>query len=463
MKLSQIIEATRGTLTRGSADGIVISGIQTDSRLDCSGSLFVPLAGETFDGHDFITPIAAKGALGCVASRDFDTSALPAEFFVIRVADTLAALQDISGAYRQQFDSAVIAVTGSCGKTTTKNMLRTMFSVAGDTVATAKNENNEIGVPYTLLRIASSTKYTVVEMGMRALGEISRLAQIAAPTHAVITNVEKTHIGRLGSEENIARAKGELIESLDSSGTAFLNADNIWTSELRRRTAATVITFGIEQGDVRSENVKFSLDGISFDLLHPSGRMSVTLPLPGKAAVYNALSAAAAGLSLGLSPETITTGLAAPIGESGRLVKHVCDNGTVILDDTYNSNPASLSLALELLGGVAWHGRKVAVLGDMLELGDFSESEHFRVGAEFAAANTDLLVTMGTEAAHIAAGARGAAPAMPVISFDTYELLADAASSIFKSGDLILVKGSRGMKMERIVNLISGNLTGGRL
>lgn len=450
--LEMIVETAGGKLLKGDR-GTTVSGIVTDSRAACAGALFAPLAGEHFDGHDFIGKAAAAGAVGTLASREAPPG-LPEYFAVVRVEDTMAAYQAIGRANRKRYEVPVVAITGSCGKTTTKNLLANIL-FRKNVVRTEQNENNEIGVPKTLLRMDGSTEAAVIEFGMRGPGEIAQLAGISLPTHGIITNIEPTHIGRLGSLEAIADAKGELLEFLGPNEKAFLNADNPWTPRLRSKTRAEIITFGVDSGDVRVEGIAFEIERVDFTLLTPIGRIESTVPFPGRGTVYNAAAAAAAAISIGLSIDDIAEGLARPIEESGRMRSRRTPDGKLILDDTYNSSPASLRQALELLGSVKWDGRRVAVLGDMLELGDHSRDEHFKAGRDSVARNADLLVTFGPEARHIAEGAAEAGWGKDrCFSYEDFESFEGDAGRLFKPGDLILVKGSRGMKMEQIVGKI---------
>ena len=450
--IPKILDALNGDLLRGPFNGVV-TAVTTDSRGDVADHLFVPLVGEKFDGHEFIEDVASRGATGALTSKPISVDKLPAGFIVIRVADTLNAYQSLGTLNRKAFSGPVIAVTGSCGKTTTKNMIRNILDLKHKAVFTERNENNEIGAAHTLLRIDRDTNVVVLEMGMRGPGEIDQLAKMSLPTIGCITNVEKTHIGRLGSEEAIASAKGELLDSL-SEGVGILNADNRWTPAMRCRLNGRLVTFGLEAAaNVTAEDMHFSFDGVTFILKAGTSFFPVELSIPGKMNVYNALAAAACALEIGLGPDTVAEGLRRKIEESGRLRRLHSLRGNIILDDTYNSNPASLAMALEMLGNFPWSGRKVAILGDMLELGDYSASEHRRIGEQFVPAHAGALVAFGPEALHIAEGAMAAGmPEDSVLHAPDFETFAQDAKKRFQPSDLILVKGSRGMKMERIVD-----------
>lgn len=454
--LARLAKVCGGAIDRGNP-GLLLRGVATDTRGDCQGLLYIPFKGEKFDGHNFINDAAKQGAAACVSEQAVKATRLTADFGVIRVHSTTVAYQAIASNNRRSFRGPVIAITGSCGKTTTKNLVRDVIGSKWDIAATEKNENNEIGVPRTLLRIGKKTQAAVLEFGMRAQGEIRLLTNIAMPDIAVITNVEKTHIGRLGSEEAIAMAKGELIENVPPSVPVFLNADNSWTPWLARRTRGRVVTFGINKGGVRATNISVDFQGTSFKVHGAGDAWEVRTPLIGKANVYNALAAIAVALELDMTPAEISSALFHAQEEGGRLNKYDTPNGSVIIDDTYNSNPSSLALAMNLLSQLPWKGRRVAILGDMFELGEYSESEHHNIGRNHILDLCDLLITIGAEARNISEGALDSGmEADMVLHFDSFALLKRRASTLFLPGDLILVKGSRGMKMERIVDLIKG-------
>jgi len=453
LSLAELAEAVGGELDRGRPDNVV-GNLSTDSRADCSGSVFVPLSGENFDGHDFVSGAVEKGAIGFFWARRNEPPP-EGDAAVIRVNDAEEAYRAAAAHNRNRSAARVTGLTGSSGKTSTKSIIANML-YSRRTISTYRNENNEVGVPKTLLRIDENTEFAVIEMGMRARGEIAQLAAAVMPDVAVITNVGVAHIGRLGSEEEIARAKGELLEHVKPGGTTVLNADNKWTPMLSEISPAKVLTFGMKGGDIRSEKESYSLDGVAFRVNARGEKFDVEVPVPGVAGVYNSLAAAAVGILLGIPAEEIARGLALPVEESGRMARVATRNGKVVLDDSYNSNPDSARMALDLLRRVEWDGRKVAVLADMLELGDDSDRRHYEVGRD-ASGCADVIVTMGPDAAHIARGARdsGAIPSENVFSFEDFEQLAGRSRELFHSGDLVLVKGSRGMKAERVVKLVS--------
>lgn len=452
--IGQLAKAVGGELLKGDP-GTAVYGITTDSRDECAGCAFVPLVGEKFDGHDFVSAVSEKGATLVFWAREGMPDVHGATA-VIKVADALKAYQAAAMDNRNRCKAVVIGLTGSSGKTTTKALISNMLSKR-KTVATYKNENNEVGVPKTLLKINEDTEFAVVEMGMRARGEIAESASVALPDYGIITNVGVTHIEILGSELEIALAKGEILEFVKPGGKVFLNADNKWTEMLREKAGCEVVTFGMENGDVRSSGEKYGIENVEFDVFAGAAKLRVKAGAPGKAGVYNGLCAVALGLELGLSPDEISECLSLPIAEEGRMKKVAAKNGALVLDDSYNANPCSMRMALDLLSKVEWNGRKVAVLADMLELGEHSRDEHYRLGLESAGGCADVLVTMGAHASEIARGAAesGAIKKENIFSFATFEELENKKSELFRSGDLALVKGSRGLKTERVVKMIA--------
>ncbi len=444
--VSQVLEATGGALT-GVAPRSVFKGVSTDTRTIKRGNLFVALKGENFDGHDFLLRAVENGAAGVVVSSR--EAYVPEKTATILVPDTLAALQDLARYHRRRFILPVIGITGSNGKTTTKDMTAAVLSGRLRVLKTQANYNNDIGLPQTLLGLAADHQAAVVEMGMRARGEISRLAAIAAPTVAVITNVGETHVEVLGSVENIAAAKSELVEAIAAGGLVILNADIPLVRAMRAQTAARVVLYGLEpDADVRAENIAAGERDTAFDCVHPGGTFPVTLPAVGKHNVYNALAAITVGLELGLSPGEINAGLATFQASAMRLAIETLGPYTVI-NDAYNASPLSMQAAIDTLGMVA-RGRKVAVLGDMLELGEYAASAHSRVGEQLADSGVQVVVTVGEQARHIAAAALEGGVKVAVACAG-HDEATEALRKLLRSGDTVLVKGSRGMKMEKML------------
>ena len=453
LSIAEVSAAVRGEMNKKIE--LTIDSISTDTRQLEPGDLFIALVGENFDAHDFLEQAFAKGAKAAVVSADKEYSI---DQPLIKVEDTTRALQDLAAYYLQQFSIPVIAVTGSTGKTTTKDLIASVLKQKYKTLKTQGNFNNEIGLPLTLFRLDDSYQALVLEMGMRGLGEITRLTEIAPPDIAVITNVGQTHIELLGSIENIARAKSELVQSLDSRGTAVLNADDQRVQKMSQVTTANTIYYGLErEADVRGEDIKTlaNEDKVSFKLATGDRKEKVILPMPGEYNVYNALAAATVGLELGLDLEQIKTGLATAslTGKRNQIIR--TEDNIKIINDTYNANPTSVRAGLKTLSQIA-EQRKIAVLGDMLELGSVAESEHHKLGSVVVDEEIDYLITIGDLAVEIANGAAdNGLNKSKIFTYNNKENALVKLKNIIKSDDTILVKASRGMKLEEIVESIS--------
>ncbi len=450
----EILRATGASFT--GAKDVVFTDIETDTRTIGQGALFVALKGERFNGEDYLRKAQEAGAAGVLVSDGCPgekTAGL--DVCVFRVPDTLKAYQDIAGAHRARFSVPVVAITGSNGKTTTKDLTASVLGAAFPVLRTEANFNNEIGLPKTLLGLRSEHRAAVVEIGMRGLGQIEALAPIAAPTVGVVTNVGETHIELLGSIENIARAKSEMVEALAPGGTAILNADDprVLAMGEKARDGVSVVTFGeSETADVRGTEIV--QDGMEsrFSVTFPDGReQSCRLPLPGRHNISNALAALAVGYVLGLSPETMRAGLEAPAMSGARFA---CERrgDYMIINDAYNASPLSMTAAIRTMKDIA-PGRRVAVLGDMLELGDVAKDAHRRVGEELAASGAAVLVTRGPLGEEIAAGAE-AAGMSEVYRCASHEEAAATLKRVLRPGDTVLFKGSHGMRMEQIIDLL---------
>lgn len=448
LTLEEVIAAVRGRLVQGSTTGR-ITGVSIDSRKVRPGDLFFAFPGERYDGHDFVGRALEGGASAAVISHPVtDLSGKP----LILVGDPLRALQELARYYHGIFKIPVVGVTGSTGKTTTKDLIAGVLGKRLHVLKTGGNYNNEIGLPLTLLQLNRTHQVVVLEMAMRGTGEIAALCRISNPQVGVITNIGKTHLELLGSQEAIAEAKGELLEALPPEGCAVLNAGDPWQLRLAPRVRGEVILYGTEGNcAVRASSITLQrLEGVKFVLRTPSGEASCFLPMPGRHNVCNALAAAAVGYHFGLSPEEITSGLASAARTGMRLEVKDGVRGTRIIDDSYNASPASTCAALELLAAAGGR-RKVAVLGDMYELGAESLSGHREVGEKAALINIDCLCTVGELAREIAAGAVQAG--LPPERIRIFEEKAEATAylqSYLSAGDVVLIKGSRGMKMEEI-------------
>lgn len=453
LSITEITNAVAGELNK--EVNITIDSISTDTRKLEPGDLFVALIGENFDAHNFLEQAFDQGAKAAIVDTEREYNI---DQPLIKVADTTRALQDLAAYYLQQFSVPVIAVTGSTGKTTTKDFIASVVGQRYKTLKTQGNFNNEIGLPLTLFRLDSSYQAVVLEMGMRGLGQIKRLTEIAPPDIGVVTNVGKTHIELLGSIDNIAQAKAELVQSLDSTGTAVLNADDKRVKKMAQVTAAEVIEYGIKnKADLRASQIKTlaTEDKVSFELHAANEKVSVTLPIPGEYNVYNALAAVAAALELGLELDEIKRGLSTVKLTEKRNQLLQTDDGVEIINDTYNANPTSVKAALKTLSQIA-SGRKIAVLGDMLELGSVAEKEHYKLGAVIVAEGIDYLLTIGDLAAEIAQGAEDKGlDKSKIFTYNNKEGAQAKLKEIIAVDDTVLVKASRGMKLEEIVESIS--------
>ncbi len=424
-----------------------------DSRQVEPGDLFVALHGEKRDGHDFIDHAIERGAIGVLAERIANSTAeqLSESVAFFLVPNTLTALQTIAGHWRHQHPVEVIGITGSVGKTTTKEAVAAVLATKYSVLKSEGNLNNEIGLPLTLLQLNPNHEKVVLEMAMYALGEIRALCDIALPRLGVITNVGPAHLERLGSLERIAQAKAELVESLPPDGTAILNGDDPRVRATRELTRAQAVLYGVDPTfDVWASDVASKgLEGISFRLHQGEHSASVHIPLPGRHSVYNALPAAAVAFAQGFNLEEVVEGLTR-LSDLPRLMVKRGVKGCTIIDDTYNASPASTLAALDLLSELK--GRKIAVLGDMLELGSFEEEGHRQVGRR-AAQVVDKLIAVGERARTI--GGEALKCGLKKVHFvNSNDEAAGRLQECLGPGDYVLIKGSRGMAMEQIVDRI---------
>jgi len=460
-KIRELIKTVSGKIIQGDQD-CLINRISIDSRTLIPGDLFFAIIGSNFDGHNFIIEAFDKGAVGVVTCKGTSTllqnEQIDKNKIIIEVKDTLSALQDWSKHYKDKFKTFNICVTGSNGKTTTKEIIAHILSKEFPLFKTSGNYNNEIGIPLTLLQLNKSHKLLVAEMGMRGLGEIKTLANFIPPDLAVITNIGEAHIGLLGSKDNIFKAKSELLQSLDKNGIAILNRDDpYFLKMLEIVKGKKVYTFGIEnKSDIMARNIRMVSDkGMRFTLEVQSGKSrEIYFPLLGRYNIYNALAASAAAFALGIELDLIEGGLSSfkPLDLHMQLSNFY--NGIKILNDSYNASPLSVKGALETLAEVAQKKRKIAVLGDMLELGEKSDFYHQEIGKKAAKLSIDMLITVGQGGKIIAQSFKEEGMAVErVFSFEKNEKinLAKKLLSLTKPGDFILLKGSREMKMEEIL------------
>ncbi len=442
LQLSRAAEVLDGELQ---GPDVRFQGVSTDSRSLEPGNLFVALVGERFDGHEYLAQAAGRGAAAAAVCRE-----VPAELPLVRVADTRRALGRLAAFWRRRFEIPLVAVTGSNGKTTVKEMTAAILGAGREVLATRGNLNNDIGVPLTLFRLDERHRSAVIEMGANHPGEIAWLTTIAAPTVAVITNAGPAHLEGFGSLEGVAEAKGEIYSGLRPGGTAVVNADDAF-ADLWRGLAAPrdVLTFGLERPADLSADWHPAEGGSRLSLRTPWGYAELQLPLPGRHNVMNALAASAAALAAGASLDEVVQGLAGMRAVSGRLRFLAGIAGARVIDDTYNANPASLGAALEVLA--ATPGEHWVVLGDMGELGPGAAELHAEAGRQAAASGVSRLFALGELAGEAARAFGGGARAYQ----EREALLGDLREAMH--GDLvILVKGSRRMRMERVVEALTG-------
>lgn len=439
-----LLSAVHGTLLQGD-ESAEICGVNTDSRTVKAGEVFLPLAGERFDGHDYIEKALQSGAAGCLCARTPETL-LPGKFY-IRVDDTLLALKDLAAWYRAQFSIPFVQVTGSVGKTTTKEMIASVLSAGFHTLKTAANFNNEIGTPQTLLSLARAHEAAVIETGMDRAGQIRYLGEMVKPDIAVITNVGDAHIEYLGSRENILRAKCEIFENLKEDGFAVLCGDDALLNTVTLPQKILRCGMG-ENCNVRVSDVEdHGIDGITCTVTTEKERYALSIPAPGVHMVYSASMAAAIGEALGETKEQIERGVASyePAGSRMHVIR--LSGERRLLDDCYNANPQSMAASLRVLA--ASGGRTVAVLGDMAELGELTESAHREMGRLTKELGINAVIAIGEKAKYLAEENDN------VQWFASREEAMNAVKAAFTQGSAILVKASHSMHLEKIVEELS--------
>ena len=447
--LQRIAQWVDGTLS-GDNPGQSVTRVCTDSRKLEQGDLFLALRGELFDGHRFAAQAAAQGAAAVVVEHSFEDE-LPANFPVIRVADTLKALQSMASRYRASLSLRVLALTGSTGKTSTKDFVAAVLGEKFRVVKTEGNFNNHIGLPLTMLRASAADQIGVFELGMNHPGEIAPLAAMAAPEVGIITNIGTAHLEFMGTREAIALEKGMLAEALPASGHLVLNDADEFCESISRRCPAPTVTTGIERGDLSATLLETGFEGTLFRVRAGDEEAEFSLPGPGLHMVENALLAIAAGRVFGVSLADAARGLAQCSLTKGRLERKTLA-GIDFLDDTYNANPDSMRAALRTLAVLPVKGARIAVLGRMGELGAESEPGHHSVGREAAQAGIDALVAVGGDEAGWIAQAARQAGLKEVHQLPDPEAAAVWLTRRARPGDLVLVKGSRSARMERVLD-----------
>ncbi len=468
IKIAEILQVTEGELLQGDKDKW-ITKISTDSRQITQGDLFIALKGDKFDGHDFIEEVIKKGTGALIISKN--TPPIPNSQFpipIIKVKDTLIALGKIAAYYRQKFKIPIIAITGSNGKTTTKEMAWQLLSQKFNTLKSKSSFNNAIGLPLTLLELKNVTQSAILEIGMNHVGEIKYLSEIAKPTIAIITNIGESHIGSLKTKENIAKEKAQILETLPDEGISILNRDDDYLNRIKCK--GKLITYGIRNSaDINAQNLHQDINGINFTLKisstfrkpqlvedispnkfgHPmNNTYKVTIPILGLHNVYNVLGATAIAYAIGLNFDQIKDAYKDFKTPYGRM--ELNSHGKIrIINDSYNANPASMKAALETLRQIHTNGRKILIMGDMLELGELSEDFHRAIGKEIIRNGVNVLFTIGDDAALSSDEAYKVG--LEVYKCDSNDEIISKLKSMLIANDMVLVKGSRRMKLEEVV------------
>jgi len=458
LKVSELADAK---LEQG--DGrVLVERISTDSRTIKKGEVFVALRGENFDGHKFVEDVAKTGAAGAIIDLEWKGK-VPTKFTILRAKDSLLAYQNLAANYRKSLPIKVLAITGSNGKTSTKDFSASVLGRKFRVTKTQGNFNNHVGLPRTILEANSEHEVGVWEIGMNHPGEVAALAKIAAPDAAIITNVGVAHIEFMGTREAIAKEKGSLAEAVRVNGTVILNADDPFSEGIARRTDAHVIFAGTNEGTIRAIDIQQSADGSEFTIIEGAHRCRAQLPVPGIHMVQNALLAAAAGRAFGLSLEEAAAGLvSAPLTKARLQIKEI--HGVQFLDDSYNANPDSMKAALQTLVELDSDGKRIAVLGEMRELGKETQRGHEEVGEAAASFGIDQLIGIGEMGEVMAKAAKKAGLEKSSNVGSTAEA-AELLSDIAEPGDLILIKGSRLARTEEVIEKFAaqGSREGARL
>lgn len=424
----------------------VFSGVSIDSRKIVPGDLFVVLKGERFDAHEFLPAVEKAGAVAAIVGKRNEDIALPQ----LVVADSVEALGKVAALNRAAFHGKVIGLTGSAGKTTTKEMIAAILAQRGNPLVTTGNLNNHIGVPLTLLRLSPENNCAVIEMGASALGEIRYLTNLVKPDVALVTTVAAAHIEGFGSIENVALGKAEIFDGLAADGVAVINLDNAWTSAYPEKIRHKTVTYSmLKEADVYASGISQTTSGLQF-VLHAVGESHpVNLSFIGQHNVGNAVAAAACCIALGLAVDQVVAGLQSALPYKGRLQSKKGVNGCLVIDDSYNANPASVRMAIDTL--LACNGEKILVLGDMAELGDDAQAMHAGIGKYAKEAGIAILLATGTLSQATADSFGDGAQ-----HFENWQLLADHCLDIANEHSVFLVKGSRSAGMDRVADVLAG-------
>ena len=463
-KIRDLIEAVSGRMIQGNINALV-NPVSIDSRTLNPGDLFFALAGPNFDGYNFIIDAFGKGASGIVISKKINFPEKEKIKYenkiIIEVEDTLKALQDWAKFFKKEYKTYNVCVTGSTGKTTTKELIASILALKYSLLKTAGNYNNEIGIPLTLFKLKDNHKILITEMGMRGLGEIKDLTDLVKPDLAIVTNIGESHIGLLGSKDNIFRAKSEILTSLNTDGIAVLNRDDSYYFKMRELVKdKRIIAFGIKNiSDIMASDIKLrNGKGMKFNLkIGNNQEKGLYLPLLGIHNIYNVLAASAVAFALGIDRDLIIKGLASfkPIPMHMHLIDFYDD--IKIVNDSYNASPSSVKSALLTFTGIAGKNRKIVILGDMLELGEMADFYHKEIGREIVNSSIDILITLGDGGKLIAQSAiENGMQDDCVFSFrkENREKLSLKLLSILNPMDFLLLKASREMEMEKIQKFI---------
>ena len=455
LNVKQILEATNGVLLSGDIgkEGV---GVVIDSRKVELNNIFVAIKGENFDAHSFLSEVVSSGVSILIVQQETESFGDTA---VIKVEDTRRALGDIAKYYRSLFNIPFIGVTGSVGKTSTRRMMGSVLSEEYNVLENEGNLNNDIGVPLTLFRLSEDNDVGVVEMGMNHLGEIEYLSKIAKPKYSVITNIGTAHIGNLGSKQNILKAKLEIIKGMDEDGVLIINGDESLLSGLKGLLDVKTIYYGLDEGvDFRAYNIDKREDGTAeFNIKIDGVDYLVHIPAIGIHNVYNALAAIVAGKEMGMSVDNIISGISkySPVGSRSNIYTK---NGITFIDDVYNASVSSMNASIDVLSDMSNTKRKIAILGDMYELGEFSQKLHREVGEYIATKDVDFLFTVGEDSKYISDEVLSLGVIEEKVKhFDEVDEVAGFLKEFLVEDDIILVKGSRGMAMERIIKKITEN------